>query len=75
MQTKWRASWVDRVGDIHEYVFTAPSNRAIAVIDFKLELLRLREPVPERFELKPTPTPPTSEEKKTKFRATQLIPI
>lgn len=47
----WSASWRDRQGNMRDLLFYAPVQRGIARIDFKLLLMRMGEPVPERFEL------------------------
>jgi hypothetical protein len=49
--TKWLASWVDNAGNKRTYTFHGPNSRVVARVDFQLQLMEQKEPVPDEFEL------------------------
>ena len=48
---KWEANWTDTNGRNRSYIFTGPSARSLARLDFRLKLLDAGEKIPEHFEI------------------------
>jgi hypothetical protein len=57
-QTKWIAAWSDKNGQTRTLTFESAESQGVALIDFKLRLIDLGEPIPERYTLGRADTDP-----------------